>query len=1016
MGEPAHIRPSRWRTARRLFRYLRIAVLLLVLGLIGFALYLNRVGLPGFLRRPLLAKLQVHGIHLNCDRLRWAFYRGVIASEVTFGPPGAEHGLRAAAREIAILPDLDALLRGELDLRQVSLSGATLRFALPATNGTPAELVLTNLTAAFNLLPNGHVELTQFSARIGDVALNVSGTLANAAELGPLLRSTNATLSARAPSAEPASPGEMLRNYLDVWRRIHFSAPPELRLHLTADAREWRRTRGLLSVKAPSAETPWGSFTNFQVTVRLEAARFQTTLPFGWVQLTADSAHTPWAAARNVSLRFDCPPSDRATNTVAAKAKFSARQADTRWGHAATASGAVQWIQSLTNPIPLRAQGELTFSGAVTPWANAAEAKLSGKFWQTFTPAPADWAWWTNAAPYGADWRLAASGLDAYEVTAEYVECDGAWHPPAFSLANLYAQLYGGSLSAEAHGDVTSREAKVKLLADFDVLALQPRLPPSLRDWLDRIRYAGRPDLFATASATLPPWTNPPANFGRDLVSSLVADGTFRTGAGAYLGMEVSAAEGRITYSNRVLSIPKLHAVRPEGTADLQHIADDRTGDVYWGIHSTIDPNVARPVLGEGPGKGLDQVIFSTPPTVDLQLWLNGRKGGLLGLAGSVSATNAVARGQPTVTLRTGVDFTNQAVRFFQPEVQFTNGVARAEAVRLDLDPLRLTLTNAFSDTDPAHILNAIGDPALVKILSDYEFGSPPQVQLEGVIPLSGGPGFDLRAQVAGGPFHWWRIHSRQVRGEVRYLGDRLELRQMTGDFYGGPMRFDAAFELLPGGAARYRFESSVTNANLQDVVRELARSTNQLQGHLDLHLNITNAWTTNLNTWNGNGHLALRDGLLWEQPVFSVLSDFINALTPGLGSVRFRSGAATVAITNGGFHSKDLLLDSALLQLKVRGTVDMDRRVDAVVQAKPLQTIGILGPLLNSILWPVTKALEFRVTGTLDKPIVAPEHAPAKLILAPLRPIHMLRSIFGGGRKEDPVYQPIEEPEAPPK
>lgn len=1028
MGEPAKPPPSAWRTARRLFRWLRIALLLLVLALVGAAIYLNRVGLPGFLRERLLAELRAHGIELNCGRLRWAYYRGVLASDVTFGPPGGvveqaslpvNSGspgnapakmpvprLQASAREIAILPDLDALRHGRLDIRQVSLSGAAFRFTLPVTNGPPLAIALTNLSTSFNLLPNGSVELSQFTARIGDVELSVSGTLAHANELSTLLRATNGA----PPLGEPASPGEVLRDYLEVWRKIQFSAPPELRLQLIADAREWRRTRGLLTVKAPGAETPWGSLTNFQVTAHLEPARFQTTLPFGWVRLTADMARTRWATAHDVRLRFDCPPSDRATNTIAATADFSAHAADTRWGHAETARGSVRWTQSLTNPVPLQAQGELSFSGPETPWASAASVKLSGKFWQTFAPAPADWGWWTNAAPYGAEWRLEASGLSTQGVDAEYVECDGGWHPPALVITNLFAQLYGGTLSASARCGVTTRAVEAKVLADFDVFALRPQLPPSLSNWLERIHYEGRPDLFAQASATLPPWTNPPATFGADLVPTLVADGLFRTGPGSYLGMEVTAAQGRITYSNRMLGIPSLHAVRPEGTADLQHVAADRSGNVYWGIRSSIHPNVARPVLGEGPGKGLDQIVFSLPPAVELQLWLNGRKGGLQGLAGSVRATNAIVRGQPTVSVQTGVDYTNQVLRLFQTEVVFTNGLARADGLWLDIESMRLTLTNAFSDTDPAHILDAIGDPSLVRTLSDYRFDTPPTVHLNGVIPLRGGPGFDLRAQVAGGPFHWWRITSPEVRGEVHFLGDRLELRRMTGKFYDGDMQFNADFDLFPSGAAHYRFEVTATNALLHDMVRDLAQGANQLQGRLDLRLNVTNAWTTNLTTWEGDSSLALRDGFLWEQPAFSLLSGFINTLMPGLGSVRFRSGAATVAITNGVFYSKDMLLDSALLQLKIRGGVDMDRRVDAVVQAKPLQTVGVIGPLLNSLLWPVTKALEFRVTGTLQKPAVEPEHAPAKLLLLPLKPFQTLKSLFGGDKKEEPVYQPLED------
>lgn len=254
------------------------------------------------------------------------------------------------------------------------------------------------------------------------------------------------------------------------------------------------------------------------------------------------------------------------------------------------------------------------------------------------------------------------------------------------------------------------------------------------------------------------------------------------------------------------------------------------------------------------------------------------------------------------------------------------------------------------------------------------------------------------------------------MRGRVRYTGDRLELLDMTGEFCEGASAFEATFDLSRAGAARYAFTATVTNANLGDLIKSLAHTTNEVAGRLDLRLHITNAWTTDLDTWNGDGGLALRDGFLWEQPFFDVLSGFINAITPGLGSARFRSGHASVAITNGVFHSKDILLDSALLQLRLRGTVNMDQKLDAVVQAKPLQTVGVIGPLINSILWPVTKAFEFRATGTLQDPLVEPEHAPLKVLFAPLRPVQTFRDLFGGGRKEEPVYKPIEPTAPPPK
>jgi hypothetical protein len=188
MDAPAQPGRSWWRLARRLFRWVRIALLLVVLGGIGFAVYLNRIGLPGWLRERLVAELRGHGLELNCERLRWKFYRGLVATDVTFGPPGATNGLQAAAHEITILPDVHALRAGRLELREVTLTGGVLRLALPATNGPPLEVALTNLNTTVALLANGSVEFSRFNAHIGDVAISLSGTLAHAADLGPLLR------------------------------------------------------------------------------------------------------------------------------------------------------------------------------------------------------------------------------------------------------------------------------------------------------------------------------------------------------------------------------------------------------------------------------------------------------------------------------------------------------------------------------------------------------------------------------------------------------------------------------------------------------------------------------------------------------------------------------------------------------------------------------------------------------------------------------------------------------------
>jgi len=47
-----------WRICRIYFRRLRITVWLLILALLGALVYLNQIGLPNLLKKPLLEKLR----------------------------------------------------------------------------------------------------------------------------------------------------------------------------------------------------------------------------------------------------------------------------------------------------------------------------------------------------------------------------------------------------------------------------------------------------------------------------------------------------------------------------------------------------------------------------------------------------------------------------------------------------------------------------------------------------------------------------------------------------------------------------------------------------------------------------------------------------------------------------------------------------------------------------------------------------------------------------------------------
>src|ERR1043165_4024863 len=76
-----------WRICRIYFRRFRITVWCLVLGLLGAVLYMNQIGLPGIIKKPLLEKLRARGLDLEFTRLRWSWYHGIIAENVRFRRP-----------------------------------------------------------------------------------------------------------------------------------------------------------------------------------------------------------------------------------------------------------------------------------------------------------------------------------------------------------------------------------------------------------------------------------------------------------------------------------------------------------------------------------------------------------------------------------------------------------------------------------------------------------------------------------------------------------------------------------------------------------------------------------------------------------------------------------------------------------------------------------------------------------------------------------------------------------------
>jgi len=952
MEAPAR-RPRR-RTGAKLLHWLRVTGLLVLLLLITAGLYLNQVGLPDFLRRPLLQQLRARGVDLQVTRLRLSWHRGIVAENARFGRAVEPAGPIFAAAEVELHLDVAAITRFRLSPGALVIHRGKLVWPLQVTNQSAKTFSVEEVDADLRFLPDDQWELSRFDARFARAKLHVSGTLAHASAIRDLKLFT---------PGHPAPAGRLeakLSSLVETLEHIRFEKPPDLKLDVHGDAQDLNSFTGLLTASVPGAETPWGTLTHAELTARSSAPPAPRGLPSVTLNLLADAAQTRQARVEDLQLTAHFTFGQDQSDAVKADLDLQAGTTATELGDA--------------NAVHIRAQLRRVEAG---------------------TPAQADqnWGWWAKFEPCSLDGRIEIIGVKSPKLQAEEIVCDARWYAPNLVLTNLRARLYGGKLDAGLGLNVATREASFRCSSDFDVQRLAPLLTEAARHWLLQFAWRNPPSLTGRGFAILPAWTNREPDWRAEVQPTLRLEGELQTGPASYRGVQVSSAYTHFYYSNLCWHLPDLHVTRPEGRADLVHISSDRTRDMYWRVKGDIDLRALKPVMDEKARRDLDRFAFTQPPHVEGEIWGSRHEKTPRGFVGQVTLSNFTFRGESATSFHSALHFTNQVLALLNPRVMRDAEVATAEKVLVDFATQQVFLTNGLSTTDPMAIARAIG-PKTAKTVAHYQFLQAPEGHVTGVVPFHGTEGADMLFELDGGPFRWWRFNLPHIRGTVHWAGTQVTLKVADADFYTGKIHGGAFFDSRAPQGADFRFDAVFTNANLQLLMSDVSARTNRLEGLLTGRLRVDNANSEDWESWQGRGDIHLRDGYVWELPLFSVFSPLLDGIVPGLGSTRFSDGSATFSITNSVINYGDLELRAPMLRMKFRGNVDFHGKVDAKVEADLLRDTWIIGPLVSTALWPLAKILEYKVTGTLTEPKAEPLYVP-KLLLLPLQPLRMLKGLF---------------------
>lgn len=975
---------------RRIFRGCRMAVWLVLLFIVGALAYLHLVGLPDFLKAPLLRRLQEHGIAAQFTKMQlgWSSGPAISIENAAFSHADDSLSPRLTTAQAELSMNWNAMRHGRIELRSLQVSDAQLRLPISPTNGD--LVLLSDLNLKLQFASNDFVRVSYCRGIFRGVQIDLIGQVAHVQDLqnwklpGP--KNTNATVQYR------------LEEVADTLEKISFTGKPVLSIEAGADGRDMNSFHAEMEFAANSGHTPWGDAKNLAVSVACARLLHPGRQPFLRLKWSASSMETPWGGSRKIS--FATSFSRAADSNLDTQVHFDAAQlrlplADIQWFRAAHLSWNGMTVLAASNFVPLQVSGKLQATLPQTPSDSAREISLDCKAVRN-PDQPAStvgWGKWDRLAPWQLDWQTEMHNVVSPKLRVDQAAFAGKWRAPLLAVENLRAQLYGGSVKANASLDIQSRELRSSGTSDLDPHAVSQLFDPSVSNWLAQLDWTAAPKINAGVRVVLAPWTNCPPDWHTAVDKSLQLGGDFTVGPSSFLTMPATSASGHVTYTNQTWHVSNLRAFRPEGYLDLDYTSSLES--FLYIIDSHIFPAVTTPLFPPGRKHVLDELSFTQPPHIQTRIWGSWQIPDSTGFSGSVQATNFVARGEHVAALRAEAALTNDILTVKHLSASNELSQVHADWMQADFGTKIISLTNVAGVIDPALVERAFrkNPPDFLKVI---HFDAPPSVSVAGTFSLTNAAAVNLQFLVNGQHLHYSKFVADKISGEVDYVGPAVILTNISGSLYNkGTLLGWLTFVTKADNQTDFRANLTVKNIDIAPLGIGLAGKNSHLEGRLDGDLDLRGPNSAEEeNKWHGVGRLHLYDGLIWDLKIFGLFSPVLNLFSPGWGYDRAREASADFVMANGVVSSDDCEIRFTGFVLKLRGTVNTKEQINARLEAVLSRQTPLVGSLLSLAFTPLSKLLEYQITGTVNDPVPEPIYVP-KFIRVFLHPIKSMKAVL---------------------
>ncbi len=341
----------------------------------------------------------------------------------------------------------------------------------------------------------------------------------------------------------------------------------------------------------------------------------------------------------------------------------------------------------------------------------------------------------------------------------------------------------------------------------------------------------------------------------------------------------------------------------------------------------------------------------------------------------------------------TNYSWTMAPLRVARPEGQLQGGLCVNNTIR---PAVRF---DAQSTLNP-YALAAMLSPVVDRLVRIYRFEGPVQAAAWGMVGLSDVALDDFELTVVAQCAGWQMFLADDCSFDIHLIGDHVEITDIRGSIYQGRFDARASIDSVVGSTNfSYDLEAEAQDIDFSQVMKALttdssarsvlkmaqtggAGSSELYAGRLEGHIVLEGAMgAAPGQTARGTGWIKISKGRIFQIPLLGGLSDFLARIIPGMNMLLRQTDAeASFFIENDRIHVEDILIEGDVFSLIGKGVYYFDGSLDFTVQVKLLRKHTLAADVFRFITQPVSKMLEFRLSGTLANPCWRPMHIPKEM------------------------------------